>query len=127
MAVHPRARGQGVMGELLRRQIARAQELGLDLLALGGQRQRYGFSGFENGGITYGYSVRQANVRHALADVDASALTLHDAVEADVPHLHALYDAQIVAGARSEADLLTILGSYGQRTVTVERDGEPVG
>ena len=127
MAVHPRARGQGVMGELLRRQIARAQVLGLDLLALGGQRQRYGFSGFENGGIAFGYSVRQANVRHAMADVDASALTLHDAVEADVPLLHALYDAQIVAGARSEADFLTILGSYGHRTVTVERDGEPVG
>ena len=28
MAVHPRARGQGVMGELLRRQIARAQRGG---------------------------------------------------------------------------------------------------
>lgn len=127
MAVHPRARGQGVMGGLLRRQIERAQELGLDLLALGGQRQRYGFSGFETGGIAYGYSLRQANVRHALADTDVSGITLRDAVEADAPRLHALYDAQIVAGARSEADFLTILRSYGHRAVTVERGGEPVG
>ena len=125
MAVHPRARGQGVMGELLRRQIGRAQELGLDLLALGGQRQRYGFSGFETGGASYVYSIRQANVRHALADVEA--LTLRDAVEADAPRLFALYDAQPVAGARSEADFLTILRSYGHRVVTVEQAGEPAG
>ena len=123
MAVHPRARGQGVMGELLRRQIGRAQELGLDLLALGGQRQRYGFSGFETGGASYVYSIRQANVRHALADVEA--LTLRDAVEADAPRLFALYDAQPVAGARSEADFLTILRSYGHRAITIEQDGKP--
>ena len=127
MAVHPRARGQGVMGGLLRRQIERAQELGLDLLALGGQRQRYGFSGFETGGIAYGYSLRLANVRHALDDVDVSGIALRDAVEADAPRLHALYDAQIVAGARSEADFLTILRSYGHRVVTVEQAGEPAG
>ena len=127
MAVHPRARGYGVMGELLRRQIERARELGLDLLALGGQRQRYGLSGFETGGIAYGYSLRQANVRHALAEVDDSDIIVRDAVEADVPRLHALYDAQIVAGARSEADFLTILHSYGHRAVTAERDGQPVG
>ena len=125
MAVHPRARGQGVMGELLRRQIGRAQELGLDLLALGGQRQRYGFSGFETGGASYVYSIRQANVRHALADVEA--LTLRDAVESDAPRLFALYDAQPVAGARSEADFLTILRSYGHRAITIEQDGKPAG
>lgn len=125
MAVHPRARGQGVMGELLRRQIGRAQELGLDLLALGGQRQRYGFSGFETGGASYVYSIRQANVRHALADV--KVLTLRDAVEADAPRLFALYDAQPVAGARSEADFLTILRSYGHRAITIEQDGKPAG
>lgn len=127
MAVHPRARGQGVMGELVRRQAERAKDMDIDLLALGGQRQRYGYGGFETGGTTHLYSLSQANVRHALADVDASQVVLRDARQEDAARLFALYDAQIVAGARNEADFLAILQSYNHRAVTIERGGQPVG
>ena len=127
MAVHPRVRGQGTMGTLMQKQIERGVELGLDLMVLGGQRQRYQRSGFETGGASYVYSISRSNVRHALADVDASALTLRRMEQRDVPQMLALYDSQIVAGARREENFIATLRSYRREAWTVLAQGESVG
>ena len=127
MAVHPRVRGQGTMGTLMQKQIDRGYELGLDLMVLGGQRQRYQRSGFETGGASYVYSISRSNVRHALADTDASALTFRKMVQEDVPQMLALYDGQIVAGARREDNFIATLKSYRREAWTALLDGAPVG
>ncbi len=127
MAVHPRVRGQGTMGTLMQKQIDRGYELGLDLMVLGGQRQRYQRSGFETGGASYVYSISRANVRHALADTDASAVTFRKMVQDDVPQMIALYDRQIVAGARREDNFIATLRSYRREAWTALLDGKPVG
>ena len=127
MAVHPRVRGQGTMGTLMQKQIDRGYELGLDLMVLGGQRQRYQRSGFETGGASYVYSVSRSNVRHALADTDVSALTFRKMIQDDVPQMLALYDSQLVAGARREDNFIATLKSYRREAWTALLDGEPVG
>lgn len=127
MAVHPRVRGQGTMGTLMQKQIERGYELGLDMMVLGGQRQRYQRSGFETGGASYVYSISRSNVRHALADMDASALTFRKMVQDDVPQMLALYDRQIVAGARRADNFIATLKSYRREAWTVLLHGEPAG
>ena len=47
VAVHSKYRGQGHMRALMDLLIAEAKSRGYDFLALGGQRQRYGYWGFE--------------------------------------------------------------------------------
>ena len=127
MAVHPRARGQGTMGTLMQKQVERGYELGLDMMILGGQRQRYQRSGFETGGASYVYSISRANVRHALADTDADGFAFRRMIQPDVPAMLALYDRQIVAGARREDNFIATLRSYRREAWTILKDEEPVG
>jgi len=127
MAVHPRVRGQGTMGTLMQKQIDRGDELGLDLMVLGGQRQRYQRSGFETGGASYVYSISRANVRHALADTDASSVIFRKMVQEDVPPMLALYDRQIVAGARRADNFIATLKSYRREAWIVLHEEKPVG
>lgn len=95
VAVHPRFQKQGHMRALMAMQAERAQQIGLDFMALGGQRQRYNYYGFENAGLGLRFSVTAANARHALKDaipVEIVPFPKHDSPELDV--LYALYEAQ---------------------------------
>lgn len=127
MAVHPRVRGRGTMGMLMEKQIERGKAMGLDLLLLGGQRQRYGRHGYETCGQTYGYSISTANVRHAMTQVDADGLCFAPMQQADVPFALSLYNAQSVAGARTEGNFLDCVRSYRERPYAVSRGGEALG
>lgn len=127
MAVHPRARGRGTMGALVDMQIERGRAMGLDMLLLGGQRQRYGRHGFEACGTTIGYTVTAANVRHAMAETDAQGICFAPMQPADVPFAYALYDSQPVAGARTEDNFLAVVQSYRERPLAVTRQGEALG
>ena len=127
MAVHPRVRGQGTMGTLMQKQVERGYELGLDVMVLGGQRQRYQRSGFETGGASYVYSISRANVRHALADTDISGFSLREMIPADVPQMMEIYNRQRVAGARSEKNFIATLKSYRREAWTILKDSVPVG
>ena len=68
VCVHPRFEKQGHMRALMAMQEARAWKMGLDFMALGGQRQRYEYFGFAKAGLGFLFSVNAANVRHALKD-----------------------------------------------------------
>lgn len=127
MAVHPRVRGQGTMGTLMSKQIERGQALGLDMMVLGGQRQRYQYSGFETGGATYLYSISRSNVRHALADADDTGLTFRPMTASDTEAAMAMYDSRIVAGARTPENFLATLVSYEREAFAAEKNGELVG
>lgn len=127
MAVHPRVRGRGTMGTLMEKQIERGKALGLDVLLLGGQRQRYARHGYETVGTTYGYSISAANVRHAMTQVDAGGLSFAPMTQEDVPFALSLYDAQLVAGARTEENFLAAVKSYREKPYAVKRDGDMVG
>ena len=130
VSVHPFARGEGHMKALMRMAIDGAKADGVDLMLLGGQRQRYEYFGFTPGGVETRYEIRQANVRHALKDVDTSGLTfapLEDAAEGLVDAAFALHESQPVRMDRPRPDFVCILQSYGQKPFAVLRNGEFAG
>ena len=75
VSVHPYFRGEGHMKSLLSKVILDAREDGLDLLVLGGQRQRYGHFGFGKADPVISYEINPSNIRHALCDSDDSGIT----------------------------------------------------
>ena len=127
MAVHPRVRGRGTMGTLMEKQIERGKEKDLDVLLLGGQRQRYARHGYETVGATYNYSISAANVRHAMVQEDAEGVAFTPMTQADVPFALSLYDAQLVAGARTEENFLDAVKSYREKPYAVAKNGEAIG
>ena len=74
VSVNPYARGRGYMKKCMAMAEEHARAEGMDLLALGGQRQRYGYFGFEKGGFYASYTVNKSNCRHALSDADVSGI-----------------------------------------------------
>lgn len=127
VSVHPRMRGRGVMKALMQMQLEAAKEKGLDMVVLGGQRQRYQYYGFETCGGVYRYAISAANVRHALGEADASGLTFAPMTQADVPFALALYGTQPVCGARTEKNFLDSARSYRQQPMILLQGGERAG
>lgn len=112
VSVHPRVRGQGVMRMLMTRQIDRAKAAGLDMLVLGGQRQRYEYYGFAACGSRVQYTVSRSNVRHALADADASDVSFRPLCEADAEAALTIYEKQPVTCSRKRENIIRSLKSF---------------
>ena len=130
VSVHPYSRGEGHMKALMPMMIEDAQRSGLDLLVLGGQRQRYGYFGFESASCTPRYTLTQASVRHSCADVDAGGISFSELTEArpdEVDFAWALSQRQLAAGVRPRAEFLARMHTWNQPCHLVRSDGEPVG
>lgn len=125
VSVHPSARGQGVMKRLMSMQLQRARETGLDMLLLGGQRQRYEYYGFEPCGAAYHYEVTQANLRHCWSDLDVGGLSFEPLASAD--YAYELYGAQPVTGARTREGFIAACQSFGGQPWLIRRDGKEAG
>ena len=65
VSTHPGDRGKGYMGVLMRHCVERMKAEGFHLSWLGGQRQRYGYFGYEKCGRTVSVDLGPANLRHA--------------------------------------------------------------
>ena len=123
VAVHAKCRGEGHMKALMQMQIDRAIARGYDFLALGGQRQRYGYFGFEKGGAALSFELNEANLRHALADADGDSILLRpltDAEDPALPGIAALHESQPCFCRREPQLLLDTLRSYGAAAYAVE-------
>ena len=115
VSVHPFSRGEGHMKALMKMAVEGARAEGVDLMMLGGQRQRYEYFGFTPGGVAVDYRIIPANVRHALRTVDAEGiefLPMENAAEALVDQAFALHEAQILHMERSREDFVCILKSW---------------
>lgn len=123
VAVHGQSRGEGHMKALMQLQLDAARHRSYDFLALGGQRQRYGYFGFENGGTALTFHLNSANLRHALPDADPDAVILRPLQDADDPALlgiAALQEGQPCFCRRNSARLCDILRSYDAAPYAVE-------
>lgn len=129
VSVHQKFRKQGIMKKLMQMQIERARLEGMDLLALGGQRQRYEYYGFTPCGCTCSYTVTARNIRHAMADVDASEYSFRKLAADDpaIERLFDLYDQQTVSGARTLENFYATLCSYHNLPWVILRKDEPAG
>lgn len=70
VSVHPKSRGKGYMKKLLQWAIKDMQQDGMVFSVLGGQRQRYGYFGYEPSGTAYRFTLTKTNIRHAYMDLD---------------------------------------------------------
>lgn len=130
VSVHERARGEGHMKKLMNLMIDAAKEQHMDLLALGGLRQRYGYWDFEKAGCAQRFSVNSANVRHALGDVDCGGMMIRrvkDREDAALPFLYSLYLKQEMVCSRSEEDFLSVTESWQNGLYAIEKAGRAVG
>lgn len=130
VSTHPYARGCGYMIKMMEMQAEHAKETGIDIMMLGGQRQRYEYYGYSPVGCEYVYRVNAANVRHALKTVDASAMNwkrFADATEAEIDDAYRLYQQQPITGVRSREDFTLILRTWRTEPYLLLREAEVVG
>lgn len=128
VSVHRLSRGAGHMKKLMQMQIDKAKADGLDLLVLGGQRQRYGYFGFYPMGGTFRYTIGQANIRHELGDVDVSGFTFEKLVQGEGSDFaYDLYQQQPVCGARPRERFAEYALSFNSQGWLVKQNGENAG
>ena len=130
VSVHPQARGEGHMKELMRITLQEAMERGADIAFLGGQRQRYEYFGFSPAGEAYMITYDIANVRHALREADVGSIAfrrLTDETDAALAEIEALRQTDTVWFERPRSRLLACMQSYLQDVYAVEQDGRFAG
>ena len=129
VAVHPRFQRRGYMRNLMVMQEKRARQWGYDFMALGGQRQRYNYHGFEKAGLGLTYYVNAANVRHALKGAAPAALApLTGPDDPALDALYALYEAQVSRCLRSRELFYDTLRTYNSVPWTIRNEeGKPAG
>lgn len=130
VSVHPYERGQGHMKRLMGDMLADARRRDLDMLVLGGQRQRYGYFGFERAGVGLCYTVTETNLRHCLGQAGVSDIAfspLTEAMPEDLAFVHRLCHAQRAHVERPENRLLDILHSWASDCLLIRRGGERIG
>lgn len=127
VSVHRHARGAGHMRKLMEMQIERAKAEKLDVLLLGGQRQRYAYYGFYPCGCKYTYRFVNANMRHAFKDVDASGIRFSRLEKGDAAYAFSLYQQQDVCGARTEENFVDAASSYLTTPWLIENNGQKAG
>lgn len=95
VAVGKKFRSKGYMIELMNMSIDDMIKTGVDMAYLGGQRQRYGYFGFESSGTRYCCSFNRQTVKHALGGkpsglktvmLDADNFDALDAIERIYSH-----------------------------------------
>lgn len=130
VSVHPYSRGKGYMKKLLPVTIEDAKAKGVDVLVLGGQRQRYGYFGFENAGICYKFILSETNIRHTLSGLDISDIVLsemRDENRDEISLACTLYNSRPCHAQRTEEEFLNILKSWNGRCYAIHKSGEMIG
>ena len=130
VSCHPRYRKRGFMGQLMRHCVEAMREEGYPLSWLGGQRQRYGYYGYEKCGINYQLSLAPNNVRHVFGDGDLG-IEFRPLERQDRTHLQGvigLHDAQPIRGVRPRERFYNMLLSwYHKPHIAISPDSRMIG
>lgn len=130
VSVHPYARGEGHMKQLMALMLEDSKKRGYDMLFLGGQRQRYEYFGFESACIIFDYGMSGNSVRHALENVDDSGITfteVTEGMEKELDFCKDLADKQVIHGGRDKEYFLDIMHSWTSKLCLITVDGVPSG
>ncbi len=129
VSVHPRDRGRGYMRKLMDASIEQMREESYEISWLGGQRQRYGYFGYEICGSVFEFTVSGANVRHSYAS--PSELTFEKVVSADDERISAIagwHEHHPIRCSRSADGFLAVATSwYHDLFVALDGDSRAVG
>lgn len=124
VATHKRHRGNGYMSRLLEFWLARADEAGVPLVELGGDRQRYGSFGWENAGRDYRYGVTERSFGDGPAAPEGAVETFDGSID-QVGLLQTLYGESACRAKRTPEETARILGQRGLETLVYEHADGP--
>jgi len=129
VSTHKKVRGKGYMQRLMKHCVEDMKAAGYGLSYLGGQRQRYGYFGYEKCGMAASYSISGNNLRHAFKE--ASALRF-EPLEADhaerLAQARAMHQEEQVRVLRGADDFHRFLLSWNNRPhVALDNRGTMVG
>lgn len=130
VSVHPYTRGKGYMKALMKMIKDDSKKDGLDVLVLGGQRQRYQYFGFEPAGVRYRFQITKTNIRHCMKQVDCSDITFEKMENPDAPELaaaKALYEKRPAHGIRPLENFLFIMRNWASELYVIKKAGEMIG
>jgi len=106
VSTHRTVRGKGYMKRLMNHCVEKMQAQGYHLSWLGGQRQRYGYFGYEKCGQQLSVSLTSANVRHVFGDLEPLRF---EPIEGDdktsIDTARRLHDTQLVHCRRGDSDV----------------------
>lgn len=129
VAVGKEYRGKGYMKELLKMSIDAMIENDTDIAYLGGQRQRYGFFGFETAGTSYGFGFSVKALKHSFGNMPSGlvATRLEEGDLESIKNIEKLYSKIPVMSNRPLESYYDILGSWRDETYILTKDGEFIG
>ena len=129
VAVGKEYRSMGYMKELMKMSVEDMKNNGVDMAYLGGQRQRYGYFGFESAGVRYCYQYNRQTLKHTLGDTP-SGLVLEKLREDDtdtIKKISAIYEKLPVISLRPAENYFDILSSWNVTPYVIKEDGKFVG
>ncbi len=115
VAVHPYARGKGYMKDCMNMALKGMLEDGIDFSALGGQRQRYHYFGYDHLGSDYHINITPTNLRHIFRDAPAPTVELHPVKEEEAKLLDpiaAMQASRLIHTVRDRKDFYDICCSF---------------
>lgn len=130
VSVHPYARGEGHMKQLMMLLDKQSKEMSLDILGLSGQRQRYNYFGFEYAGYSISYIVNRDNIRHALRNTiteNYELVPINDASNPFCEYSYKLYASKAVCGARPREEYLNYARTWQSSLYAVVKNGDFCG
>jgi len=130
VSVHPYARGEGHMKKLMAMAIEGMQNEEMDLVMLGGQRQRYEYFGFTKGGVSLNHRVTSTNLRHVIGDANVDNIEIFDIAEDDMQTIEKcseLHRSLKLFAERSIEDFHIICSTWYAALKGINVDGEFAG
>ena len=129
VAVGSAYRSMGYMIELMNASLEDMKQRGVALSYLGGQRQRYGYFGYENAGTCYNFGFSVRSLKHALKGVE-SGLTMEKLSPDDkeaIRFIDGVYAKSPVISRRAPEAYYDILCSWEDIPYLVKENGAAVG
>ena len=116
VAVHPFHRHKGYMKDCMKMALDNAMETGCDFAALGGQRQRYSYFGFEPAGVGGKFELNKNNLRHAFGTFENdTGFTVKKVTENDtelIASIKALVESRKAYPVRPEDRYFDVLSNW---------------
>jgi predicted acetyltransferase len=134
VGTHPDERKSGLMRQLMTAIVDEMKQQQIALSVLGGQRQRYGYYGYEPAGASLTFSLSKTNLKHFFRDRDFATVRFemldpeNDKNNSCLTLMKRWHNQQPVHVERPADSFLTILSSWYAR-VWLARDagGEAIG
>lgn len=129
VAVGKQYRSMGYMIELMELSVEDMGKNGVDVAYLGGQRQRYGYFGFESSGTVYRFNFSRSAYRHALkampCGLEIEKLDPNDAES--MANIEKIYSKLPIRSNRSPESYYDVLCSWRDRPYILKENGKFVG